>query len=163
MSLTSISIEHLDDHYLVFSVPSLRNTPYHCLQVTNYASGGYLMGYPEVPVEVFGRICCLRVKSLEDGWFALESTDEGIAKYLSVDFDGYIRAKSSIITNLEKFKMLTNASIKGENSFYLYSATGHFVMMSCEKDELGDNAYYAVAKSNMATEFSLYAVVDPID
>lgn len=164
MPLVKLDFSDLDGYYLIMMVPSLPNN-FRYLQITNYSSGAYWMGYPEPP-EMFFRIFGVRLIDLGDSYFALESTDEGIRKYLSVDTDnaGYIRATSSTITKKEKFAIFAKSEDIENNRFYLYSATGKFVTMVERVDEFGDPTFEAAATSetpDLRRPFRLYAMVNP--
>ena len=163
MSLVKLDFSKIDGHYLIMMVPSLPSN-FRYLTVTNFSSGAYWTGYPEPPV-MFFTIFGVRLIDLGDSYFALESTDEGVKTFLSVDTNnaGYIRATSSTITKKEKFAIFAKSEDIENNRFYLYSATGKFVTMVERVDEFGDTIYEAAAISEIPDsrgQFRLYAVVD---
>lgn len=148
MPLVKLNFSDLNGCRLIFMVPSLP-TNMRYLAVTNYESGAYLCGDGDcLPFLVQMPSLAVELVAFDDGYFALNNTDDGISKYLSVDSSGYIRASSSTITSREKFAVFCEERDIANNRFYLYSATGKYVTMVSAVDEFGDTLYYAAATSN---------------
>lgn len=161
MSLVKLDFSNLDGYYLIMMVPSLPSN----FRYLNITSDAYWRGYPKPP-DMLLTISGVRLKNLGDSWFAFESKDEGIIKYLSVDTNnaGYIKATSSTISTAETFAIFAKSEEIENNKFYLYSATGKFVTIVEKADDFGNIMYEAAAtleEPDSRWQFSLYAIVNP--
>ena len=167
MSLVKLDFCDYNEYLIILTAPSLPSGS-RCLIVSNDASGARWYGSQEPP-SIFFSILGVKIVALEDGYFALASTDEGITKYLSVDVNngGRISATASHITEKEKFSIFIESENVRENRVYLSSATGKFVTMVESVDELSDDTIYEAAANseviNSKSTFSIYALVRPDD
>lgn len=98
--------------------------------VANYESGANWMGYP-AGSEICGPSAGVKLVSYDQRWFAMESSDAGIKKYLSVDRydDGFVKATSNYIGDNELFEFVVNPGMEGMNRFFLRSKLGNYLVV----------------------------------